>query len=155
MTLGLGTGYSREQDEEDQRSRAVAFMRSQIGKGYSLGVEVKPGDEEDSPLWDCSEFTEAASRQAGWSPVLPDGAWQQYDVCRPVDHPRAGDLGFLWSDKRGMIGHVMMATGHGTVIHAVIERGVVEDPAEMWSSHPRWRGWRRHPGFSRDGDAQA
>lgn len=154
IKLGLGSGFDREQEEARQRTEAVAFMRSQLGKGYQLGVEVPDGSEEESPMWDCSEFTEAAARVSGWSPALPDGAWQQYEVCRPVLAPKAGDLGFLWSDKRGMIGHVMMATGHGTVIHAVAGRGAVEDLDGQWVIHPRWRGWRRPPCFPVGDDAQ-
>lgn len=154
VKLGLGSGYDRAQDELDCRAKAVAFVRSQMGKGYELGHEVLPGDEEESPLYDCSELTEAAARVAGWSPALPDGAEQQYNACRPVTRPKAGDLGFLWSDKRNKIGHVMMATGHGTVIHAVGGRGVVEDFDSQWTMHPRWRGWRRPEGFEVGDDAE-
>lgn len=94
---------------------------------------------------DCSELVEACFSCAGMS--IPDGAMNQYFFCRPVGVPLAGDLGFLWSDKRNMIGHVMVSTGHGTVIHAVAGRGVVEDPDTVWTHNPRWRGWRRHPDF--------
>lgn len=154
VKLGVGSGYDRDQDELDCRAKAVTFARSQLGKGYELGHEVLPGDEEESPLYDCSEITEAAARVAGWSPALPDGAEQQYNACRPVTRPKAGDLGFLWSTKRSKIGHVMMATGHGTVIHAVGGRGVVEDFDGQWTVHPRWRGWRRPPCFQVGDDAE-
>lgn len=151
LKVGLPTGYDRASEEAAQRNAAVFFMRSQLGKGYRLGAEVKPGQEAAATEWDCSEETEAAARVAQWQPRLPDGAQAQYDFCRPIDFPQAGDLGFLWSEVRGCIGHVMMATGQGTVIHAVGGRGVVEDPVHRWENHPRWRGWRQAPGFAREG----
>ena len=133
-------------EELRQRADLVSFMREQLGKTYHLGVEVT-NREHDSSEWDCSELTEAAYRLVHL--MLPDGAQQQFDATDGVNKPRGGDLGFLWSDKRGMIGHVMMHTGEGTVVHAVGGRGVVEDEIERWETHPRWRGWRRHNDFSR------
>lgn len=141
------TGYSREAEENGQRRRLVEFCRSQKGKGYLLGVEVQPGQEYNTNLWDCSEEDEAAFRLEGMP--FPDGAQAQYDFCRPVPAPKPGDLFFLWSDTRKCIGHVGMYTGEGTVVHAVKGRGVVEDPVGMWETHVRFRGWRRHPDFAR------
>lgn len=148
-----GTGYNAAIEEQEKRAHIVAFMRSQLGKKYRLGAEVLPGHEALAEEWDCSESTEAAYRLAGVP--IPDGAQAQYDFCRPVSFPKPGDLGFLWSDKRGMIGHVMCYAGHGTVIHAVGGRGVVEDPMSNWDHHARWKGWRRHPDFSRPPEDRA
>lgn len=139
--------------EAGQRSRIVAFMRSQLGKGYQLGVEISDGSEGAAKTWDCSEAVEHAYELAGL--LIPDGAQQQYDACQAVPGPAAGDLGFLWSDTRGKIGHVMVATGDGTVVHAVGGRGVVEDPVDRWAHHPRWRGWRRHVDFARPPEDRA
>ncbi len=158
-TLGLGpnavsgavvlpTGYSRQSDEDGKRQKIVDFMRSQLGKSYHLGVEVEWGQEGEAQEWDCSELTEAAYRLV--SMPLPDGAQQQYDDTLEVREPLLGDLGFLWSDTRGKIGHVMVRSGPGAVIHAVGGRGVVEDLAARWETHPRWRGWRRHHDFIRE-----
>ena len=147
LSLELGSGYNLAAEEESIRRRIVDFMRSQMGKPYRLGAEVKPGQEDNAVEWDCSEATEAAYRTVG--KFLPDGAQQQHDFCQRVVKPRIGDLGFLWSDKRKMIGHVMVASDHRMLIHAVGGRGVVEDPAEMWERNPRWRGWRRHIDFAR------
>ena len=144
-SLTFGVGNEAELEEMRQRSDVVTFMRAQLGKKYVLGVEVAHDAESDA--WDCSEAVEAAYIRAGLK--MTDGAKYQYDFCLPVKSPNQGDLGFLWSDKRGMIGHVMVYTGQGTVIHAVGGRGVVEDPRGMWELHTRWRGWRRHPDFSR------
>lgn len=134
-------------EEGRQRAAVVEFMRSQLGKRYELGSEVQPGHEDEAQSWDCSESVEAAYRVAGLP--MPDGAQFQYDACQPVPAPKPGDLGFLWSDKRGMIGHVMVCSTEETVIHAVGGRGVVEDPTLTWEHHVRWRGWRRHVDFAR------
>lgn len=144
------TGYSRSEEEDGKRAVIVAFMRSQLGKVYQLGTEVGVGKEDSATAWDCSELTEAAYRRIGHP--LPDGAQQQYDETLPIVHPLPGDLGFLWSDTRGMIGHVMVYADHGALIHAVGGRGVVEDPSYRWETHPRWRGWRRHHDFARQVD---
>jgi len=96
---------------------------------------------------DCSELVEAAYARAAME--IPDGSPYQFNFCRPVNEPEPGDLGFLWSDKWGRIGHVMIYVGGGMVIHAVGGRGVVEEPAAKYTASPRWRGWRRHPEFMR------
>lgn len=140
-------------DEAGRRITVVEFMRSQLGKGYQLGVEVVPGHEDEAQSWDCSEAVEHAYREAGMR--IPDGAQQQYDACQAVRRPLPGDLGFLWSDKRGMIGHVMVCATEGTVVHAVGGRGVVEDPSTQWEYHQRWRGWRRHVDFARPKEDRA
>lgn len=145
------TGYNVASAEADQRAKIVASMRSKLGKKYLLGVEVKPG--QDSDTWDCSEAVEDAYRDAGLT--IPDGARFQYEACQPVKNPKPGDLFFLWSDKRGMIGHVMVLTDLETVVHAVGGRGVVEDPVSMWEHHERGRGWRRHVDFARPSEDRA
>jgi len=141
------TGYNREVDEAAVRARIVAFMLSQLGKPYKLGVEITPGKEAWASEWDCSELVEAAYRLARH--VMPDGARFQFAATQPIRSPKPGDLFFLWSDKLNYIGHVMAATGRGTVVHAVGGRGVVEDPMSMWEYHARGRGWRRHVDFAR------
>lgn len=139
------TGYQVEAAEDLLRARILRSMREDLGDAYQLGVEVKMGEESD--LWDCSEKVEDAFRDAGED--IPDGARYQYEHCLPVVIIKPCDLGFLWSDKRGMIGHVFMFTDRGTVIHAVGGRGVVEEDAGRWLAHRRYRGARRHPVFLR------
>ena len=139
----IGDGVAAE--EARQRIKIVAFMRQNLGDKYLLGIEVKPG--EDSDTWDCSEIVQGAYARARMA--IPDGSPYQYDACQPVPSPKPGDLGFLYNEKWGRIGHVMVATESDTVIHAVGGRGVVEDPISKWISNPRWRGWRRHVDFAR------
>lgn len=153
VSMPLGSGYDRQAEEDRQRAAVVAYMRSKIGTPYKLGAEVAPGQEAEAGLLDCSESVEAAFRVAGM--VIPDGSPYQYDHCRPVKAPKLGDLGFLWSDKWGRIGHVMVATDAGTVLHAVGGRGLVEDPVSLWEGIPRWRGWRRHPDWARPAEDRA
>lgn len=143
----LPTLYDRQAEEMIARSRIVTFVRTHLGKRYQFGIEVQPGAEDAAGAWDCSEIVEAAYRRVGLP--LPDGAAAQYNACQPVPRPLPGDLGFLWSDARGVIGHVLVCTGEGTVVHAVGGRGVVEDELDRWVRHPRWKGWRRHVDFAR------
>lgn len=146
--LDLSSGHNRYEEERGIRAHVVAFCRAHIGKAYKLGVEVSPGAEDEAGLWDCSELVEAAFRRVGMP--LPDGSPYQFEDTVPIgpaEHPRAGDLGFLWSDKWGRIGHVMVATGEGTVVHARAGAGVVEEPKEQWEMSPRFKGWRRHRGL--------
>lgn len=140
----FGGADTRTPEELRQRAAFVAFCRSQKGKHYHLGVEVRPGEAALTDEWDCSELTEHASIQAGLDPKLPDGARYQFTECRPVSVSKAGDLHFLWKkDQPGVIGHVMVDTGEGTFVHAVGGRGVVEDEQGRWLTHERYAGCRR------------
>lgn len=141
--MELGSGYSRQAEEDRIRLEIVRYCRSQIGKPYKLGMEVPLGD--DPSEIDCSELVEHAYFAGGKH--IPDGSPYQFDFCRAVLSPVHADLGFLWSDKWQRIGHVFVFTGSGTVVHAMAGRGVVEDPVDQWQGHPRFRGWRRHPDF--------
>lgn len=139
--------------EAAQRAAIVAFCRGELGKPYLLGVEGDPGERMDA--WDCSEITQHAYAAAGLS--LCDGSNFQHDFCLPIqtEASKAGDLHFLWSDKWGRIGHVMVDSGDGTLLHALGGKGVVEQPKDQWLSHPRYRGARRHPEFSRPPEDRA
>ena len=144
ISVPLGSGYDREAEEARQRADVVAYARRQLGEPYKFGIESP--EDKDLDAWDCSELYQHAFRAAGLH--LPDGAQAQYDFCRPVRAPKPGDLGFLWSDKRNMIGHVFVATAEGMVVHAVGGIGVVEDPISLWEHIPRFRGWGRHPDWA-------
>lgn len=137
------TGYKVSAAEALVRGQVLRSMREDLGDSYELGVEVEAGEESDS--WDCSEKVEDAFCDAGME--IPDGSYFQYDFCTPVVRYKPCDLGFLWSNKYKRIGHVFMLTERGTVIHAVGGRGVVEEPADRWLNHKRFRGVRRHPDF--------
>lgn len=145
FSMELGSGYDKDAEEAEQRAKIVSFCRAQLGKPYKLGSEIT--NPAEALAWDCSELTELAYKRAGLG--LPDGAVYQFNFCRPST-ARAGDLWFLWSDTRKMIGHVGIYTGEGTVVHAMAGRGVVEDPVSQWENHVRFRGTRRHPDFSQD-----
>lgn len=145
VSAQLGTGYDALAEEDRKRAEVCAFVRSQLGKHYHLGVEVQPGREQETPEWDCSELVEGAYRLVGHP--IPDGSPFQFDATQPVKAPKPGDLGFLWSDAWERIGHVMVYVGGGHVIHAVGGRGVVEDEAHRWEGTARWKGWRRHHDF--------
>ena len=145
VSADLGSGYDALSEEDRQRAKICAHMRSRIGTKYKLGAEIQPGQENTAPETDCSEEVEAAYRVAGLT--IPDGSPYQFNACVPIKVPKPGDLGFLWSDKWGRIGHVMVYMGSGYVIHAVGNRGVVEDPVARWLESSRWKGWRRFRPF--------
>ena len=136
----IGSSYSVEAEELRKRAAIVAFCRAQLGEPYVYGTEHPLGEPADD--WDCSELSHHAYNDIPME--MPDGARFQFNFCQAVPFGLAGDLHFLWSDKLGCIGHVMVDTGEGTVIHAVSGRGVVEDPLGRWAGHARYRGCRRH-----------
>jgi cell wall-associated NlpC family hydrolase len=80
---------------------------------------------------------------------MPDGSWRQYDYTVETKEPKRGDLGFLWSESSGRIGHVEMYIGAGEVVGAVggrlrrVRLGVMSKVSE----HKNFKGWRKHPGF--------
>lgn len=146
LTMALdSTLYSADAEEASKRAGIVQFCRMQLGDKYKLGVEVSKSGE--STEWDCSELVELAYLQ--YDMDMPDGSNFQYDHCQPVPSGKQGDLHFLWSDKWNRIGHVMVDTGAGTVIHAKGGVGVVEENLSDYLAHPRYRGCRRHPDFAR------
>ena len=133
-------------NEAEQRAAVVAYCRRQLGEPYRLGAEGPAGSDLDE--WDCSELVLHAYAAAGLS--IADGSSYQFDFCSPVMIPRPGDLGFKWSDTWGRIGHVVVYTGDGTIVEARGRPvGMVQEVPEGEHYGPRWRGWRRHPGFAR------
>lgn len=146
VKIPLGSGYDRDADERRKRAVICDFAQRQVGEPYKFGVEPPLGEDWD--LWDCSELYEHAYHEAGLK--LPDGSQFQFDFCRPVKNPKPGDLGFLWNDKWGRIGHVACYVGNDMIVDAVggevgrvriAHRSLIEDS-------PRFRGWRRHPDFA-------
>ena len=157
LTRTLPSGYSAEREEERTRAKLVNYMRSQIGDRYKLGAEILPGHEMEADEGDCSEYIEAAYRIAGKS--MPDWSPNQYAHTQAVHEPKPGDLGFVFSLKWKRVGHVVMATAEGTIIHAEGGRGVVEDSmaprVAKWQAQGRWMGWRRHIDFARPPEDRA
>ena len=148
------TGYDRTIEEDRQRAAVVAYMRSQVGDRYTYGAEILPGHEAEAETGDCSEYVEAAYRVAGL--MIPDGVVNQRAYCRPVraECARPGDLYILGPNAKG-IPHVLVYSGQGTVIHALGGKGVVEQPADQWLTHPRFEGVRRHPDWMRPPEDRA
>ena len=144
-SLPLPSGYDRDLEEMSRRRSVCDYALSQQGKPYKLGVEVGAGEEAE--FWDCSELVQEAYRQAGMT--IPDGSFAQFDFCRPVKEPKLADLGFLWNDKWGRIGHVAIFIGGDMLVDAVggsVGRVRLAHQSLIEES-PRFRGWRRFPDF--------
>jgi hypothetical protein len=117
---------------------AVVIAREWVGKAtYRRGARMR----EAPAVFDCSSFAKWVYGQHGiW---LPRRSIQQLAVGTPValDQIRAGDLVFVrgWinyyhNDPSDGVGHVGLATGEGTVIHAADRRaGVVESRLERFT----------------------
>jgi cell wall-associated NlpC family hydrolase len=114
---------------------------------YSRGVK-----KSDAPhKVDCSTFTAWVYGQIGiW---LPRRTIQQRRMGRSIglSRLRAGDLVFKtgrisWYDEdpRDNVGHVGIASGRGTIVHAVSpERGLFEDSVRDFMGMGEYRGTRR------------
>jgi hypothetical protein len=121
---------------------------------YCLGKPYKRGAQfSDTPrLFDCSTLTKYLYGIKGiW---LPRKALQQRRLgwAVPTDSLAPGDLVFgqghlpLYDhDPADGVGHVVVATGTGTVIHAAnAEKGVVEEPIEPFLRPDYFRGAKRY-----------
>ena len=101
---------------------------------------------------DCSSFAKWLYAERGiW---LPRRAIQQRELGEVInfDELVAGDLVFVsgWidyyhGDPMNGVGHVGIATGDGTVIHAASRRAnVVESPIDKFVGKTKFRGARRY-----------
>ena len=126
----------------------VALARERIGKAaYRRGARL----HEAPAVFDCSCFTKWLYGQRG--PWLPRRSIQQRAAGALVHPSRvsAGDLLFAagWKnyferDPADGVGHVGIATGEDTVIHAANSRaGIVEIPLDEFT-RPGFRGARRY-----------
>lgn len=127
----------------------VALVRERVDQAtYRRGARMR----EAPAVFDCSSFTKWAYGQRGiW---LPRRSIQQLAVGAPVTlgHIQAGDLVFVrgWinyyhEDPSDGVGHVGLATGDGTVVHAAdSQAGVVESRLERFTKDGKiFRGARR------------
>ena len=107
---------------------------------------------EAPSIVDCSSFMKWLYAQRGvW---LPRRSIQQreYGAVVALDEVVAGDVVFVsgWidyfdDDPADGVGHVGIATGEGTVIHAANSSlGVVESPLERFIGNGKFRGARRY-----------
>lgn len=97
----------------------VALMEK--GKKYIFGVEDSPLNASPS-AFDCSELTQWDGARVGATPLLPDGAWNQYMQCK-----NAGTL-IPVSEALNIPGALLFAgtlkgTGRDAVHHVAISQG--------------------------------
>lgn len=125
----------------------VALARERIGRSrYVRGIsaDYAPG------IVDCSSFVKWLYGEKGiW---LPRRAIQQRDFGERVNTIVSGDLVFTsgyinlyHEDPDDGVGHVGLATGDGTVIHAAGQKeGIIETSLESFLGNRECRGIRRY-----------
>lgn len=130
------------------REDIISLARSCIGKsGYKRGARIG----EAPGTVDCSSFIQWLYGRCGIE--IPRRTIQQREFGRAAapEDVRKGDLVFATGTKnyylddpaRG-VGHVAVATGDGTVVHAVSRcKGVKESPLKVLTRESRFRGVRR------------
>ena len=126
----------------------VELGQALIGSEYRRGAR----PSEAPSVFDCSSFIKYLYGQRGvW---LPRRSVQQRQYGDPVelDELRGGDLVFcsgridyFYEDTNDGVGHVGMATGEGTVLHAANKRcGVIEvETSAFLGKSSDFRGARR------------
>lgn len=114
---------------------------------YCLGTKLS----EAPVIVDCSSFTKwLYGRRGIWLPRLSIQQRELGEVTG-LDKLVAGDLvftsgriGYFDNNPMDDVGHVGVATGVGTVIHAANKKaGVVETPLEKFVGKTKFRGARR------------
>jgi len=128
--------------------KIVFFAQNKIhGPMYRRGARL----QEAPAVFDCSSFTWWLYSLMGIE--LERRSIDQRRQGIPVEPSdvRAGDLVFATGERRNYwyddepdvtVGHVALATGRGTIIHAC-RQGVVEDPIDKLLDPDRFRGIRR------------
>jgi hypothetical protein len=127
----------------------VALAKACIGKSqYRRGARLR----EAPSVLDCSSLIKWLYGQRGiW---LPRRSIQQRE-CGAVVQPKdvvAGDVVFIsgaidyyLNDASDGVGHVGIATGEGTVIHAANRKvGIAESSLESFTDKTKFRGVRRY-----------
>ena len=126
----------------------ISLARKRIGiSKYRRNARLS----EASSVFDCSTFTKWLYGQRGiW---LPRRSIQQRELGDIVDlsNLKAGDLvfrlGFIdyfLNDPIDGVGHVGIATGEKTIIHAANgKKGIIEVPVHVFSEEKDFRGARR------------
>lgn len=127
----------------------AALARERVGKSvYRLGARLKEAPE----IFDCSSFAKWLYGLRGvW---LPRKAVQQREYGEVIggDKIAAGDLVFssgvrslFYTDLHDGVGHVGIATGQGTIVHAANSKlGIIEEPFEDFAKPKNLRGVRRY-----------
>jgi hypothetical protein len=126
----------------------VPLARSLVGIAqYRRGARLS----EAPHIFDCSSFIKWLYGQKGiW---LPRRSIQQREFGTPVNpcDIQAGDIVFIsgfidyyHTDPRNGVGHVGLATGENTVIHAANRKvGVIESPYTEFAKDNKLRGIQR------------
>jgi cell wall-associated NlpC family hydrolase len=121
----------------------IAILREHVGKAkYSRGASLLSAPE----LFDCSSLARWAYSLRGIK--IPTYSIAQRAFCPIKTSPafiNAGDLVFTTgkinyyeTDPMDGVGHVGIATGEGTVIHAAGDKlGLIESPYEEFVKDPR------------------
>ena len=127
----------------------ISLARECIGKSkYRRGAQPR----EAPAVMDCSSFMKWLYAQRGiW---LPRRSIQQRELGEavPLDELIAGDLVFVsgwidWylNDPSDGVGHVGIATGEGTIIHAANKKsGIIESGLGQFIGKAKFRGARRY-----------
>ncbi|MCR4328466.1 MAG: C40 family peptidase [Patescibacteria group bacterium] len=127
----------------------ITLARQCIGTSqYRRGAN----PSEAPAIVDCSSFIKWLYAQRGiW---LPRRSIQQRELGEPVklDELFLGDVVFVsgWidyyqNDPADGVGHVGVATGDGTIIHAANKKaGIIESPLEKFVGKNKFRGARRY-----------
>ena len=127
----------------------IALARQCIGTSqYRRGAR----PSEAPTVVDCSSFIKWLYAQRGiW---LPRRSIQQRELGEVVnlDELVAGDVVFIsgridyyHDDPANGVGHVGIATGYGTVVHAADRKvNVVESPLDKFVGEAKFRGARRY-----------
>lgn len=127
----------------------IAIARQCIGVSrYKRGAQPSkaPG------VVDCSSFVKWLYSQKGiW---LPRRSIQQRELGEEVDISEiakgdvvfvSGRINYYYKDPADGVGHVGIATGEGTIVHAAnSKRNVVESPLEGFFDAENFRGARRY-----------
>jgi len=124
----------------------VRLARSCVGAPYFRGATL----DQAPGLFDCSSFTQWLYAQKGiWIPrmSIEQRDYAGFQEVGSFDEISGGDLLFTigppdyhWNDPENGVGHVGIATGEGTVIHAqdmVAPSGVVETGLERFIKDSR------------------
>lgn len=136
-----GSGAGGPDAGGGENTSLETFLRvaqAQVGDPYVFGAEVKLGDENPD-VFDCSEFTQWATHQAGGK--LPDGATAQYlhlkerGLLIPVEKAKDTPGALLFSfdreprpgDGRTPGAHVAISLGDGRVVEAANRKAGVRE----------------------------
>lgn len=146
ISIDMAISALNERDFRIIKVDLVKIARSCIGKAaYKLGAT----QEQAPKIFDCSSFTKWIYGHAGIN--LRRRTIQQFEQSAPIHSQNisAGDLVFKsgqrhnWfrTDPKINMGHVGIATGEGTIVHAANHgRGVTECPIEEFLDPKEFRG---------------